>query len=491
MTIQWEGQPVAAQPGQSLAAALWAAGIRDLGGADEPARGLYCGAGHCFACRAVVDGVHGVRTCMVPARDGLRAEREPGAVRPPDDHAVPAPALDAPSSLSAKGVAGGPGAAAAMGAAAARAVAAHRPQAGQALTPASVPEGGSGPHIAILGAGPAGLAAASVLAEAGARVTVVDEAAQPGGALRLVDAERAEALAAQARDAGARILCGVSAWGVYPAWRLALASVDPGASHTPAEVAADALILATGAVQLPLALPGWTLPGVVAPWGALHLLRSGALRHGTRVAVVGLDRATLAAARLLQAAAVALVAVVPPGSSALIHPAPPGLTDGLPLVTGRAAFGFVGGRRLEAVRTGAPDGSQSEDVPADLAVAGAGLAPLTEAAQLAGLPVHRVADLVGFVPLHGPSLETALAGLYVAGGATGGEDADVAVAEGRRAATACAAAHGLLAEPETAEAAATAELAAARSRAAAADPAAGARSAEVARLWTARTLTGH
>jgi len=70
--IHFDGQPVAAAPGQSVAAALWAAGVRSwrttrVSGAP---RGLFCGIGACFDCLVTIDGAPNQRACLVPARPG-------------------------------------------------------------------------------------------------------------------------------------------------------------------------------------------------------------------------------------------------------------------------------------------------------------------------------------------------------------------------------------------------------------------------------------
>ena len=75
VTILVNGQPVRAQAGQSVAAALAAAGIAvtRTSVSGEP-RGPLCGMGVCHECRATVDGRPHVKTCQVPCRAGLRVE---------------------------------------------------------------------------------------------------------------------------------------------------------------------------------------------------------------------------------------------------------------------------------------------------------------------------------------------------------------------------------------------------------------------------------
>ena len=77
----FEGEEIAAFEGQSLAAALLAAGVRHF--RETPAsgapRGPYCMMGVCFDCLLVVDGLPNVQSCMVAVRDGMRVARQTGA----------------------------------------------------------------------------------------------------------------------------------------------------------------------------------------------------------------------------------------------------------------------------------------------------------------------------------------------------------------------------------------------------------------------------
>jgi D-hydroxyproline dehydrogenase subunit gamma len=70
-----DGEPVEARAGETVAAALLAAGRRELrrtAGRDEP-RGLYCVMGVCWECAVLIDG-RTVRACVVPAAPGLSVE---------------------------------------------------------------------------------------------------------------------------------------------------------------------------------------------------------------------------------------------------------------------------------------------------------------------------------------------------------------------------------------------------------------------------------
>jgi predicted molibdopterin-dependent oxidoreductase YjgC len=75
ITIEVDGRALTASAGQTLAAALYAAGIRAWrrSRSGEP-RGLLCGMGICFDCLVTVDEQPGVRACLEPVRAGMRVQ---------------------------------------------------------------------------------------------------------------------------------------------------------------------------------------------------------------------------------------------------------------------------------------------------------------------------------------------------------------------------------------------------------------------------------
>ncbi|MFI9075780.1 (2Fe-2S)-binding protein [Streptomyces sioyaensis] len=70
--ITLDGRSLSALPGQSIAAALWAAGVLSWRTTRQGgrARGAFCGIGSCFDCLATVNGVPNQRACLVQARPG-------------------------------------------------------------------------------------------------------------------------------------------------------------------------------------------------------------------------------------------------------------------------------------------------------------------------------------------------------------------------------------------------------------------------------------
>lgn len=133
---------------------------------------------------------------------------------------------------------------------------------------------------AVIGAGPAGMAAATLLAEHGARALLLDEQPGPGGQIyrAITDSTQAklralggdyahglrlsEGLAASAVD----YRPGSAVWNITPARDIYF--TRNGQAH---HITARALLLATGALERPMPIPGWTLPGVMTA-GALQIL---------------------------------------------------------------------------------------------------------------------------------------------------------------------------------------------------------------------------
>ncbi|MFI5971995.1 (2Fe-2S)-binding protein [Streptomyces sp. NPDC051452] len=71
-TVTFDGRPLAALPGRTVAAALWAAGVtawRGTRGGGRP-RGVFCGIGVCFDCLVTVNDRPNQRACLVPLRPG-------------------------------------------------------------------------------------------------------------------------------------------------------------------------------------------------------------------------------------------------------------------------------------------------------------------------------------------------------------------------------------------------------------------------------------
>ena len=271
LTIRFDGQPIQALEGETIAAALSAADIvafrRTASGAP---RGLHCGMGACFDCVVTVDGRIGQRACMTKVADGMAVTGE--AVLP----------------LAPLG---------------------REPDATQAEEQAC--------DVLIVGAGPAGLSAAIAAAEAGASVVVLDERSATGGqyAKPLADSHADAAPDAQFRlgtelrqralAAGARIETEATVWGGFAVDEIAALVRGHAITFRPRR-----LIIASGAHERPVPLPGWTLPGVMTTGSLQTLVRAQRVCPGERVLIAGSGPLNLQLACELLACGVKPLAVV-------------------------------------------------------------------------------------------------------------------------------------------------------------------------------------
>src|SRR5438132_5587247 len=78
LTVLLDGRPIAACAGESVAVALFASGERVLSRSIKyhRPRGFFCLAGHCGACLMRIDGKPNVRACKTPVKEGMRVERQ-------------------------------------------------------------------------------------------------------------------------------------------------------------------------------------------------------------------------------------------------------------------------------------------------------------------------------------------------------------------------------------------------------------------------------
>ncbi len=230
----FEGRTLRGRDGDSIAAALIAAGQTAwCEGADGP-RGLFCGMGHCHDCLVTVDGAVSHRACMTRLRDGMVVTAQSAR------RIIPGAAPDAPAPRESRC------------------------------------------DVLIIGAGPAGLAAAAALGGAGLAVRVVDERSAPGGQFykqpagghpRDAQQRAGAALLARVRATGLQIEPGTLAWGAFrdAAGGLEIGLVSDGGTQI---VRPRRLVVATGAIERTPPFPGWTRPGVMTVGAAQTLLRA-------------------------------------------------------------------------------------------------------------------------------------------------------------------------------------------------------------------------
>ena len=80
LTFTFDGEPIVAFRGESVAAALLAAGQRTLRltAVGAAPRGVFCGMGVCFDCLVVIDGEPSRRACVTFVTEGMKVERQVG-----------------------------------------------------------------------------------------------------------------------------------------------------------------------------------------------------------------------------------------------------------------------------------------------------------------------------------------------------------------------------------------------------------------------------
>ncbi|MCX5425026.1 FAD-dependent oxidoreductase [Streptomyces sp. NBC_00078] len=324
------------------------------------------------------------------------------------------------------------------------------------------------PHLAVIGAGPAGLAATVAAAAHGVAVTLLDSSGQAGGQFYRQPAAGLRAGRPQAlhhdwrtwerlrdgldshvRADAARHLTDHQVWFVdRHSGRFTVHALLGPEQESPVTVRADAVLLATGGYEKVLPFPGWTLPGVVTAGGAQAMLKGTLAVSGRTAVVAGTGPLLLPVATGLAAAGVEVAALVESAAAgAFVR-----RTRALAAQPGKVAEGAGyaarllrhrvralarhtvveahGADRLEAVTVAALDGEgrvrpgTERRIPCDTLAVGHGMLPHTDLAEalgcrLDGLNVH-VDD----------EQRTDVPGVWAAGEATGIGGSALALAEG-------------------------------------------------------------
>jgi NADPH-dependent 2,4-dienoyl-CoA reductase/sulfur reductase-like enzyme len=199
-------------------------------------------------------------------------------------------------------------------------------------------------ELAIIGGGPAGMAAAAQAAALGVDTLVLDEQPAPGGQiyraietvqqtrsddLRILGEEYAEgaALAASFRAAGAAYEPASVVWQALEDGRIGVSC--GGAAHM---VSAQRILFATGAMERPVPIPGWTLPGVMGAGAAQTLLKTSGMVPDVPVVIVGTGP-------LIYLIAVQFARARVPIAAVLVTATEIGMTDALKVLPGALRAG--------------------------------------------------------------------------------------------------------------------------------------------------------
>ena len=429
ISFRFDDRRIEALEGETIGAALSAAGITTLRRTPSGApRGLFCGMGACFDCVVTVDGRIGQRACLTPVAAGMLVES-----------GFPAELASDAAPLAEE----------------------------------------RDCDVLVVGGGVAGLSAGIAAAEAGASVVVLDERQAPGGqfAKALAPSHTDAApdvrfrlgidLRARAERAGVRVETGATVWGAFAPEEIAAIVRGAAVTWRPRR-----LILAVGAHETPVPLPGWTLPGVMTTGGLQTLVRTQRVSPGRRVLIAGNGPLNLQLACELLACGVTPVAVLEaaarPGIAAwrdlarMVRAAPDLVRDGWGMLRRlrRAGVPVLWGTvldRLEGddrVRT-AIAGALRFDV--DVVALNMGFQPEVTLARALGVP-HRFVDRgAGYLATETDAEgRTPVVGVFAVGDGAVPGGARVALARGRLAGLAAARELGLASREDRAARAALA-----------------------------------
>ncbi|MBN2564458.1 MAG: FAD-dependent oxidoreductase [Candidatus Eisenbacteria bacterium] len=409
VTFEFDGRSLEGREGETIAAALHAAGVRVLRHSIKLGRprGFFCAMGRCSSCLMTVDGIPNVMTCVTPLKKGMRVETQRG-----------------------KGL---------------------LPEAPQELQPPDLghPRDLGNVQMAVVGAGPAGLSAAISAGRLGVRSIVIDENRVPGGQLikqtHMFFGSREHYARVRGIDIGAKliddleglpvtVMTGTTVLGLYPGRVLAL--LRDGRLH---RLTAEAVVLATGASENMLAFPGSDLPGVYGAGAVQTLMNVDGVAPGKRVLMVGAGNIGLIVSYQLLQAGVEVAAVIealPRISGYHVHAAKI-RRAGVPILTSHTILSATGTDRVEGAVISRIDGEwrpiegSESNLDVDTICLAVGLTPNCELARQLGCDDTYVAELGGRVSVHDADLATTVPGVYIAGDASGIEEASTAMLEGR------------------------------------------------------------
>ena len=401
----FDGKPIEAFRGESLAAALHAAGVKVLSHSlkrDRP-RGFFCAIGKCSSCMMEVDGVPNVKTCLVLAEEGMVVRSQTGWGTLSEGKKRDLPRREIPTLET---------------------------------------------DIAVVGGGPAGLSAAGYASRFGARVMVFDENPRIGGQLikqtHMFFGSKEHHARVRGIDITDKLLDEMGknvqvfpetpVVGYYPPFTLAVIK-----DHRIHRVRAKKIIVATGASENMLSFPNNDLPGVYGAGAVQTLMNVYGILPGKRMLMVGAGNiGVIVAYQLLQAGVevVAVVEALPAIGAYQVH-ASKLRRCGVPILTRHTIKRALGTESVEGAAIVRLDDDWNEvpgteyHVALDTICLSVGLKPTAEIFVQAGCRMRNIAELGGEIPYRDENMETSVPGIYVVGDASGIEEASSAMLEGR------------------------------------------------------------
>lgn len=311
--------------------------------------------------------------------------------------------------------------------------------------------------VAVIGAGPAGLAAARASASAGAGTVLLDANPRPGGqyyrqpgrtGVAPTRSQReGQALFEDAVEAGAEPRLGVSVWSATH--RYGRVELDThSAKGDRGRVRARCTVVAVGAHERFVPIPGWTLPGVFSAGGVQTFLKEQGIPVGSRVVLGGTGPLQLVVAAELARHGVdvpALFELARPVSHALRHPTAvltgawgqwARMSEGAhaaitlarthcPVRVGWTITEVLGSTRVEGIRAAPVDSgdqpitARAIEIDCDAVALHHSLVPNTELLRLLGVELQLQPGTGHWVPRRTTDLETSADNVFAAGDGSG------------------------------------------------------------------------
>jgi NADPH-dependent 2,4-dienoyl-CoA reductase/sulfur reductase-like enzyme len=285
------------------------------------------------------------------------------------------------------------------------------------------------PDVVVIGAGPAGLAAAARAVESGASVAMVDDNPRPGGQIWRASSYPKPWL----RDK-VELISGARVFAAPTPGTLSLETF-----HGERDVQYKKLVLATGARERFLPFPGWTLPNVMGAGGLQALAKSGLPMKGKRVIVAGSGPLLLAVAKHLKDDGANVLLIAEQADASALYGFALGLITkpgkmfqaaglrmgllGVPYMNGCWPVAAQGNGQLASVTLRRRNKTFTKDC--DYLACGFGLIPNLEIPALLGCRTGATGVAVNEFQ------ESSVPGVYCAGEITGIGGLDLALAEGQ------------------------------------------------------------
>jgi NADPH-dependent 2,4-dienoyl-CoA reductase/sulfur reductase-like enzyme len=294
-------------------------------------------------------------------------------------------------------------------------------------------------EILVIGAGPAGIAAAVTAAECGRNVLLIDDNPRPGGQIwRGANLNPGSASARhwlqRLDDSDVQRINGCRAV-FLPEPNLLIADLSGKRCASRFEQ----VILASGARELYLPFPGWTLPGVTGAGGLQALIKAGLAVSGKRIVIAGSGPLLLAVAATARQAGAHVVCIAEQASAQARRDFAVGLwrlpgkiaqavrlrwqSVGVPYYADAWITRAEGENQLAAVWL--KHGTQNQHIECDLLACGFGLVPNLDLAQMFGCTIGSGAITVD------ESQRSSRMNIFAAGESTGIGGVDKALLEGR------------------------------------------------------------